>query len=93
MNVCAVALTALAWLYYTWLESSAWGATVGKRLMGLRVTDEAGGRISLARANARYWSKILSAVLLSIGFLMAAFTARKQALHDLIAHTLVVLAW
>jgi uncharacterized RDD family membrane protein YckC len=49
-----------------------------------------GSRISFGRANGRYWAKILSAVILMIGYLMAAFTERKQALHDILAETLVV---
>ena len=52
--------------------------------------DENGERISFGRANGRYWSKILSAFILCIGFLMAGFTKKKQGLHDIIAGTLVV---
>ncbi|HZS88359.1 MAG TPA: RDD family protein [Chloroflexota bacterium] len=59
-TVYGVAFGVLAWLYYTLLESAAPAATVGKQLVGLRVTDEAGGRLSFARANARFWSKVLS---------------------------------
>lgn len=80
----------VGWLYWTIFESSGWQATPGKRMLGLRVTDSEGQRIGFGRANARYWSKILSTLILLIGFLMAAFTRRKQALHDLIASTLVV---
>lgn len=80
----------LAWLYYTMLESSPWRATLGKMALGISVTDMNGGRISFGRANGRYWAKILSAVILMIGYLMAAFTERKQALHDILAETLVV---
>nr|WP_240472298.1 RDD family protein [Thioalkalivibrio versutus] len=80
----------IAWLYWTVFESSGWQATPGKRMLGLRVTDAEGNRIGFGRANARYWSKILSALILFIGFLMVAFTRRKQGLHDLIASTLVL---
>jgi uncharacterized RDD family membrane protein YckC len=80
----------LRWLYCTLLESSSLQATLGKVAMGIVVTDEQGGRVSLARANGRYWSKIISSMTLGIGYLMAAFTSRKQALHDVIAATLVV---
>jgi uncharacterized RDD family membrane protein YckC len=58
--------------------------------LGIRVTDLDGGRISFGRATGRYFGKILSGLILGIGFLMAAFTERKQALHDLLAGTLVV---
>jgi uncharacterized RDD family membrane protein YckC len=78
------------WLYFTLLEASPWQATVGKLALGIRVSDLAGGRIGWGRANARYFAKILSALILGIGYLMAAFTERKQALHDMIAATLVV---
>jgi uncharacterized RDD family membrane protein YckC len=79
----------LAWLYFT-LAEALWQGTVGKLVVGIKVTDEAGRRISWWRANARYWAKVLSLMILGIGFLMAAFTERRQALHDILAHTLVV---
>ncbi|HEX6349773.1 MAG TPA: RDD family protein [Candidatus Dormibacteraeota bacterium] len=79
----------MTWLYFTLLEASAWQATVGKHALGLRVTNAAGARLSWLRANARYWAKLLSFLMLGIGFLMIVFTERKQALHDLIAGTLV----
>lgn len=80
----------LNWLYYTLLESSSVQATIGKMALGIIVTDLNGNRISFARANARYWSKIISALILCIGFIMAGFTKKKQALHDIIAETLVI---
>jgi uncharacterized RDD family membrane protein YckC len=80
----------LNWLYYTLMESSAKQATLGKMALGIVVTDEMGQRISFARANVRYWCKFLSTLFLFIGYLMAGFTAKKQALHDFIASTLVV---
>ena len=78
------------WIYEAWMMSSEWQATVGKRVLGIIVTDVRGGRISFARASGRHFAKYISAVLLFIGFFMAAFTAKKQALHDMIADTLVV---
>lgn len=80
----------LTWLYYAGLESSAWQATLGKRAIRLVVTDRRGGRLSFGRATARYFAKYLSVLTLFIGYVIAAFTPRKQALHDLIAGTLVV---
>jgi len=80
----------ITWLYYTLLESSNWQATLGKKAVGLKVTDLQGEQIGFGRANARYWSKILSGLILMIGFLMVAFTEKKQGLHDRIAKTLVV---
>ncbi|MBA3380231.1 MAG: RDD family protein [Chloroflexia bacterium] len=80
----------VGWLYFAGLESSAGQATIGKSAMGLVVTDTNGNRISFLRATGRYFGKILSALILLIGYIMAAFTARKQALHDILASTLVL---
>jgi uncharacterized RDD family membrane protein YckC len=79
-----------AFVYYAGMESSTSQATVGKIALGIQVTDLAGNRISFGRALGRNLAKILSALILYIGFIMAAFTAKKQALHDMIAGTLVV---
>jgi uncharacterized RDD family membrane protein YckC len=77
-------------LYYSFFESSSRQGTPGKRLLGMQVTDGRGRRLSFFRAFLRTIAKILSAVPLCIGYLMAAFTARKQALHDKVAATFVV---
>ena len=74
-----------SWLYWALMESSAWQATLGKKLFGLKVTDLQGRRISFARASGRYFGKIVF-----VGFIMVAFTEKKQALHDMIAGCLVV---
>lgn len=79
-----------SWLYFTLMESSSKQATLGKTLLGLSVTDLEGRRISFGRANARYFSKYFSSTLLCLGYFMAAFTERKQALHDIIASCLVL---
>ena len=76
-------------LYYTLLEASRWQATIGKRALHIQVTDDAGARLTWLRANGRYWAKLLSFLILGIGFLMILFTERRQGLHDLIAGTLV----
>ena len=78
------------WPYWALMESSVWRATFGKKLLNLEVTDLAGQRLSFSRASARYFAKIISGLTLLVGFLMAGFTARKQALHDILAGTLVV---
>ena len=77
-------------LYFSLLESSKWQATLGKRAVGILVTDENGGKISFGRALGRHFAKLLSSIILNIGFIMAGFTERKQALHDLIAGTLII---
>lgn len=79
-----------AWAYFAIFECSPRQGTLGKIVIGIKVTDIEGKRISLIRATARFFAKILSGLLLLTGFVMAAFTARKQALHDILAGTLVV---
>jgi uncharacterized RDD family membrane protein YckC len=80
----------VSWIYYALLESSAWQATLGKKALGLEVTDLAGHRISFGRGTGRFFGKLLSAFILLIGFIMAGFTEKKQALHDILAGTLVI---
>jgi len=80
----------LPWVYEAIMLSSEKQATVGKMVLGIVVTDVNGGRITFARATGRHFAKWLSALILGIGFLMVAFTEKKQALHDMIADTLVV---
>jgi uncharacterized RDD family membrane protein YckC len=76
--------------YFVGFESSAYQATPGKMALGLIVVDTDGRRISPARAFGRYFAKILSGLILLIGYIMVGFTERKQGLHDMIAGTLVV---
>lgn len=78
------------WLYWALLESSVWQATLGKKMLGLYVTDLKGKRITFARASGRYFGKILSTLTIGIGYLMAGFTPKKQALHDMVAQCLVL---
>ena len=78
------------WIYEATMESSSRQATLGKMALGLKVTDEYGNRISFARASGRFFAKILSRMILFIGYIMAGFTERKRALHDMIAGTLVI---
>ena len=80
----------LDWLYFALSESSGWQATIGKRVLGLRVIDMEGHRIGVGRASVRYFAKYLSAMFFMIGYIMIAFTSKKQGLHDMIAETLVV---
>ena len=79
-----------SWIYFAGLESSQWQATVGKKILGMKVTDMAGQRINFVKATVRYLSKLLSSFILMIGFIMVAFTVKKQGLHDFIAATTVV---
>jgi uncharacterized RDD family membrane protein YckC len=77
------------WLYQAIMESSRLQATLGKLAVGARVTDLKGRRISFARATGRHFAQILSGIILLIGYIMIAFSSRKQGLHDHIAGTLV----
>ena len=85
-----IASLLIGWLYFALLESSERGATVGKMAMGLRVVTDKGERLSFMKATGRYFAKIISAIILCIGFIMIGFTDRKRGLHDMIASTLVI---
>lgn len=79
-----------SWLYSAFLESSKQQGTLGQQLLGYRVADKQGQRISFAIATARHFAQYLSALTFGIGYLMVLFTSRKQALHDLIVGTFMV---
>ena len=90
MGTAFIITGVMTWLYFAVCESSPWQATLGKLALGIRVTDLQGQRIGFLRALGRYPAKFLSALILFIGFLMVAWTQRKQGLHDMIAGTLVL---
>jgi len=81
---------ALGWLYFAVMESSSKQGTLGKMALGIKVTDLSGNAISFGKATGRHFSKIISMIILSIGYLLAAFTPKKQGLHDMMAGCLVV---
>jgi len=78
-----VLLTVGAWLYAALMESSSWRATLGKRIVGLQVVTSEGGTLSFGQATVRHLMKFLSLFTSGIGFLMAAWTKHRQALHDI----------
>lgn len=80
----------IGWLYEASFTSSTRQATPGKMVVSIIVTDERGGRISFGRATGRHFGKILSGLILWIGYLVQPFTEKRQALHDMLAQTLVV---
>jgi uncharacterized RDD family membrane protein YckC len=80
----------IPWLYEALMTASPHQATLGKMAMGLFVTDIHGNRISFGRATGRHFGKILSGLIFLAGFIMAAFTERKQGLHDILAGTVVL---
>jgi uncharacterized RDD family membrane protein YckC len=82
--------TAIQILYFSIMESSNSQATLGKMAMGIKVTDMQGGRLDFTRAFLRNLCKLISNFTMLIGYLMAGFTEKRQALHDLIAGALVV---
>ncbi|MGH8099966.1 MAG: RDD family protein [Chthoniobacterales bacterium] len=84
------ALLILQWLYFAIMESSPWRGTLGKRALGIAVTDLNGKRISFGRASSRFFGKLVSSATFLVGYVMAAFTQKRQALHDIMAGTLVV---
>jgi uncharacterized RDD family membrane protein YckC len=78
------------WLYGAGLECSPSQATVGKRWMGVKVTDVYGERMSFLRSTGRYAAKYLSALPCFLGFMMALFSSRNLTLHDRLSGTRVV---
>ncbi len=84
-----VAYVVLGGLYFAVMESSTWQATLGKRLIGIKVTDVEGRRIGLARATARFIAAALSWLTLNLGHALAAWTPQRRALHDYVAGTRV----
>ncbi len=81
----------ITWVYYAWMESSQYQGTLGKMALGLIVTDQQGRPVTFARASGRFFAKIITGMIpLGIGYIMAGFTEKKQALHDMIAGCLVL---
>ncbi len=80
----------MSWFYYAVFESSRLQGTPGKKAFRLKVTDLDGRRINFFRATMRHWGKLVSGLLFYVGYVMAGFTPRRQALHDMMAGCLVV---
>jgi uncharacterized RDD family membrane protein YckC len=81
----------VSWLYHALSESSSWQATPGKKMLNLKVTDLTGQPISFGRASGRFFAKIITGMIpLMIGYIIAGFTEKKQAVHDMIASCLVL---
>jgi uncharacterized RDD family membrane protein YckC len=79
-----------SWLYSAFSESSRWRATLGKRIVGLQVLTSAGGQLSFGQATVRHFMKFLSLFTATVGFMMAGWTRRRQALHDMPSDSIVV---
>jgi uncharacterized RDD family membrane protein YckC len=78
------------WCYFSGMESSPLQATIGKFLVGIYVTDLDQQRIGFGKATGRFFAKIISGLILTVGYWLAGFTREKQALHDMIAGSLVL---
>lgn len=77
-------------VYYAGMHSSSKQATIGKMCLDMKVIDSNGEKISFLRGVGRYFAKFLSGIILLIGYIMAAFSSKKQALHDKLANTYVI---
>lgn len=80
----------IGWLYSALQESSDAQATLGKKMMGIKVVDMEGQKISFGKATGRHFGKIISGIICLVGYLMQPFNEKKQALHDMLAGCLVV---
>lgn len=89
-NLVSLAITAF---YYAWFHASTGQATLGKMAVGIKVVRSDGDTITFLRGIGRYFGFLLSSLIFGIGLLMAAFTERKQGLHDILCDTLVVDKW
>jgi uncharacterized RDD family membrane protein YckC len=83
-------VSVIQWLYFALFESSERQATPGKQIIGIKVTDMQGNRIGFWQATGRNFGKIVSGIILFIGYFMAGFTEKNQALHDIMAGCLVI---
>ena len=85
-----IASTVIGWLYFALLESGPSQATIGKKALGIKVTNLTGGRLTFGQATGRYFGKILSTIILFIGYFMMLWDDKNQTLHDKLAGALVV---
>ena len=90
MGLVQVFSLVIGFLYFVMMESSKYQGTFGKVALGLKVVDQDGMPLSFGKAALRYVGKMVSGIILGIGYLIAAFNPRKQALHDMIASTFVI---
>lgn len=89
MMITQVLSVAIFLGYFIFMEGSK-ATTIGKMALGLTIIDESGNPITMGKAVPRNLGKIVSSLILMIGYIMAGFDPRKQALHDKLAKTFVV---
>ena len=87
--IIGVCFLVVPWLYFALFESSSLQGPIGKSLLGLRVTDLAGNRVTFLHASRRHFAKLATLTILSIGMATILFTKKKQSVHDLLVGTLV----
>ena len=80
----------IMWAYYALFEASSWQGTPGKRVFRIYVTDLDGKKITFWRASIRYFGRKISEIIFLVGYFIAGFTEKKQALHDILANCLVL---
>ncbi len=90
MILGGIYLTIFRWCYFAGMESSPLKATIGKLATGLYVTNTSGERITFGQATGRFFGKMISGLILYIGYIIAAFNSKKQAVHDLMSDCLVL---
>lgn len=90
MGAMMLVIWSIQVLYFSFMESSKFQGSVGKMALSIKVVDMEGNRLTFGKAFIRSIGKVLSGAIMYIGYIMAAFTEKKQALHDMIASTLVV---
>jgi uncharacterized RDD family membrane protein YckC len=90
-GIAAIAFLSLgAWLYCAFAESSSHRATLGKRIVGLQVMTASGSQLTFGQASVRHFMKFLSLFTAAVGFMMAGWTKRRQALHDMPSDSVVI---
>ena len=80
----------VTWLYFAIQHSSTKQATFGMRALDIKITNEDNKKIGFWRATGNFYLTVISGLIIFIGFLMIAFTSRKQGLHNLISRTLCI---
>lgn len=90
LSLLPITIIVLQWLYFALMESSANQGTIGKIAVGIKVTDLNGDPIGFGRATGRHFGKIISSLILLIGYIMILFTEKRQGLHDILAGALVL---
>lgn len=77
-------------IYFVALPCTAWQATIGKLVIGAKIVDGEGQRLSILRSLGRYFAQFISGILLCIGYIMIAFSVEKRGLHDHMCNTYVL---